>query len=486
MLTLTIAYRTLLRRKGRMALIGTLVAFGTFLLVFGGMFASSVARESRASIIDNFTGDFIVYSERSRNLPSPFAFTTPLPPIRDTERLANLLESLDGIESYTMYSQNYGLIQVEREGKKIDLPFIFYSVQPVSYGQVFSNVTMKTGSFYSLPTDAGGNVQRPGKAVPADSTGKGIVISRFQNEKYLENYGVSLREGEQVTLLGITEGGVNTVRTRLQGIFEPRRYRSVFDYINFMDAETYAGLYNFTGVSGLPEDFNLALEAVNAEAGLDESSLFDLGADDDFGRIDLSTLQEEALSGFTMVAVRLKDHGTMQAVMDRVLAEEGLEVKVADWKAASGFYAQISLALQAFIFLATGLIFLVVTMIFMNTLIINIVERTGEIGTMRALGADKSFVRGVFLAEALMLNTAAAIVAMAVSAAVTLAATAGGLPLPETVSQFLIGGGPLTMKLEPAPFVTALAAVVIISFLATVYPVSVATGITPLKAMNDR
>ena len=33
----------------------------------------------------------------------------------------------------------------------------------------------------------------------------------------------------------------------------------------------------------------------------------------------------------------------------------------------------------------------------MNTLIINIVERTGEIGTMRALGGEKRFVRRSFL-----------------------------------------------------------------------------------------
>ena len=37
----------------------------------------------------------------------------------------------------------------------------------------------------------------------------------------------------------------------------------------------------------------------------------------------------------------------------------------------------------------------------MNTLIISIVERTGEIGTMRALGGEKSFIRGLFLAETL-------------------------------------------------------------------------------------
>jgi putative ABC transport system permease protein len=159
---------------------------------------------------------------------------------------------------------------------------------------------------------------------------------------------------------------------------------------------------------------------------------------------------------------------------------------VARWDKASGFYAQISLALQAFIFLATGLIFLVVTMIFMNTLIINVVERTAEIGTMRAIGADKSFVRGVFLAETLILNISAAILAMLVSAVLLALAGKSGVPLPETVSQFLIGGGPLAIKVGVLPFIVALVTVVAVSVLATIYPVSVASSITPLKAMNDR
>jgi putative ABC transport system permease protein len=479
-LTLTIAFRTLLRRKGRMALIAALVGFGTFLIVFGGMFASSVARESRASIIGNFTGDFIVYADRSKSLPSPFAFSTPLPNIRDVARVSETLDSIEGIDSYARYSQNYGLIQVERDGKKLDLPFIFYAVEPESYRSVFSNVRMEDGSFFAIPERTPAVSPAAGNAASASSPG--IVISEYQNGQYRKNYGVTLEVGESVTLLGVTEGGVNTLRSSLLGIFEPVSYRSVFDYINYMDSTTYSGLYNFTGVQGLPDSFNDALAAAN----VDEDSLFELGGDDAFGKIDLGSLSAETLSGFTMIAVKLKDHGRVDEVIAGLTAVPGLGIKVAKWDKASGFYAQISSALQAFIFLATGLIFLVVTMIFMNTLIINVVERTSEIGTMRALGADKSFVRGVFLTETLILNVSAALVAMVVSAALLLVVTRTGLPLPETISQFLIGGGSLRMTIEPLPFVAALLTVVAVSVLATIYPVSVATAITPLKAMNDR
>jgi putative ABC transport system permease protein len=222
-----------------------------------------------------------------------------------------------------------------------------------------------------------------------------------------------------------------------------------------------------------------------AAASQNEDSIFALAGDSGSTKIDTAKLKSESLSGYTMIAVRLKDHAQLDRVMARVAAK-GLDVKVARWDEASGFFARISSALQAFIYFATALIFLVVSFIFMNTLIINIIERTGEIGTMRALGGEKSFIRGIFLSETLMLNVAASFVGIVVSLVLLLGFGKKGIPLPDTVSQFLIGGGNLPVSLGAAPFVLALAVVVVVSVIATLYPVRVATSITPLAAMSDR
>lgn len=477
MLTLKIALRTLLRRKGRAALIGSLVAFGTFLIVFGTTFTQSTAEASRASIIDNFTGDFIVYSAKSKELPSPFAFQTPLPNIQNIGAVEEFVRSLPEVESFVPYAQNYAIIQVEREGKKVDLPFIFYAVDPAPYRSMFRNADMKEGSFFGM--EAGGN---SGNSTEASIPTSGVLISEFQNAQYLKNYGVSLASGEKVTVLGITEGGVNTVPSRLSGIFEPQHYKNVFNYINFIDADTYAQLYNFTGVEALPDSFNAGLDA----AINDEDALFGLADDDGFGKLDLGSLQTASLSGATMIAVKLKDYRNLDPVMKAIRSEGDLGVKVASWKEASGIYATISSALQTFIILATGLIFLVVTLIFTNTLIINVVERTAEIGTMRAIGTDKSFIRGLFLTETLILNLTASFAAMLVSLIAILVLARTGIALPDTIAQFLVGGGKLPIRPMLLPFVEALVVVSLVSVLATLYPVRVATSITPLKAMNDK
>jgi putative ABC transport system permease protein len=460
--TLKIAFRSLMRRKSRVLLIGLLVVFGTFLLVFGETFTRSAKIASRASIINNFTGDFIVYSARSKEKPSPFAFQAPLPNIQDIAGITAFLEGQPEVDSVVPFAQNYSLISVRGPSGTIEMPFIFYAVPPVSYGKAFANARMLQGDWFA--------------------SGDGILISGYQNEQYKKRYNVTLSAGDTVTVLGLgSGGGVNALVTKVRGIFDPIYYKNVFNYINFIDVTSYSTLYNFTGVASgsLPAGLEKGLAAEG------DDSIFALAGDSAETKIDTSKLTAESLSGYTMIAVKLKDHAALAAVMARVEAK-GLPVKLARWDEASGFFASISSGLQAFIWFATALVFLVVSFIFTNTLIINIIERTGEIGTMRALGGEKRFIRGIFLSETLILNVAACLVGLLVSLVVILLFSRGGIPLPDTVSQYIVGGGNLPLSPGIVPFLLALAVVVVVSVIATLYPVRVATSVTPLAAMNDR
>ena len=75
---------------------------------------------------------------------------------------------------------------------------------------------------------------------------------------------------------------------------------------------------------------------------------------------------------------------------------------------------------------------------------------------------------------------------MAITLAIMIGLSKTGIPLPDTIAQFLVGGGRLPLEIRFMPFVQALAVVVGVSVLATLYPVKVATSITPLKAMSDK
>lgn len=464
---LTIALRSLARRKVRMGLIGLLVVLGTVLIVFGGTVAVSAKEGSRRAIIDHFTGDLVFYSARSKDLPSPFSFTTPLPPVDRVAELQDWLSARPEVRSVAGIAQNYGLISVAKDGKSLDLSFLFYAIDPVHYEASFHNLTITAGT---------------GLGPRGSETEAGILISNRQHAQYLEKYGIDLKPGDKVTLLSVTGGGaVNAVPSVVRGVFEPRFYANVFNYVNFMDIGTYGRLYNFTGVAAgsLPQEVDSAFQATS------EDAIFALAGTEAFATIDVGALESQNLTGYTMVSVSLRD-GVDPVRFSQAVADAGFAVKVAPWNKASSFFSSIADILQSVIWGMTLLIFLIVVFILMNTLIINVLERTSEIGTYRALGADRGFVSAIFVGESALLNFGAALVGIAVSLVLIAVVGPGGIALPELVSQYLVGGGPLRLVVTPGPFLTGVVLVFAVSILATLYPTRVAVSVPPVQALGGK
>lgn len=458
-----IALRSLSRRKIRMALIGSLVTIGTILIVFGGTLANSAKVGSREAIIKYFTGDLVLYSAKSKDVPSPFSFTTPLPLVENSMALLDYLAKDKNVASSVGIAQNFGLISVERDGRKMELPFQFYAVDPIRYRSTFDNMEVTAGSWFG-----------------EKENGSGVMISDDQASRFKARYGVELIPGEKITLLGLTGGGsVNSTSSVFRGTYQPRHYSNVFNYISFIDIKSYSALYNFTGVSALPSGVN------DAFAAQSDADIFNLAATDAFAQIDVTKLVSEELTGYTMIAVQLAP-GADSKLLLAGLAKDGFTVKSVPWNLASSFFANIADILQAVIFGITLLIFMIVVLILMNTLIINIIERTGEIGTLRAIGAEKNFVSAIFIWESLILNGIAAAAGILISLALMLGFGSRGLKLPDIVSQYLVGGGVLRILITPFPFISGLFLVLAVSFLATIYPTRVAVSVSPLTAMSGK
>jgi putative ABC transport system permease protein len=451
-----------------MATIGALVFLGTVVIIFGETFCLSAKHFSEASIINYFTGDIILFSTKSKEKPSPFSFSTPLPVIEQPHTIETWLDANRLVNSYVSIAQNYGLLSVEKNGKKTEVPFIFYAVDPARYKATFPNIAVVKGTFYT--GDSGNAVS-------------GVVLSDFQRNIYARNYSVEFNPGDRVTLLSLTDGGsVNAYPSKIIGIYEPKYYKNVFNYINFLDITSYSRLYNFTGVdtASLPSGFNRALAS-----GSDEE-IFGLANQKTFGEIDTRLLVSRELTGYTMIAIKLKN-GDSAASFIAGLNKAGLGVKSAGWKDASGFFSSVAIIIQSVIYGATFLIFLIVVFILMNTLIIGVLERTAEIGTLRAMGGEKGFITAMFIWESMLLNGAAALGGIIFSIGLILIVKlTGGIKLPDVMAQYLVGGGTLGLLLQARPFAEAVVVVVVVSLAATLYPISVATKISPLKAMSSK
>jgi len=126
----------------------------------------------------------------------------------------------------------------------------------------------------------------------------------------------------------------------------------------------------------------------------------------------------------------------------------------------------------------------VAIIIIMNTLVISVIERTGEIGTMRALGAQKRTVRRMFVFETVSISVVFGLIGVAVGAIVIGILNMTGVAAPNQFFEILFGGEVLHPALPLSSLLYALGIIVLIGIVASLYPVAVALKIQPIQAIQ--
>ena len=235
---------------------------------------------------------------------------------------------------------------------------------------------------------------------------------------------------------------------------------------------------------GSDELFDFSDDAV-LEGGLVESDLDNL-----LGDTSLRDKLNMTDDGAGHYAVLKLDNPSAAPVfiaqLNLMFAQKGLNVKAIDWKAASYDFASTADMLSGIFTILIVLLAVVVFIVIMNTLIVSVIERTGEIGTMRALGAGRSFIRKLFFTESISITLLASIAGTILALAVSAIVNAIGFSVSNTVAKLLLGGGSVSITPTASSILATVIVILIGSAAANLYPVSVALKITPLKAMNQQ
>jgi ABC-type lipoprotein release transport system permease subunit len=176
---------------------------------------------------------------------------------------------------------------------------------------------------------------------------------------------------------------------------------------------------------------------------------------------------------------------TIEAMQARLDAE-GLGLRVVDWQAASGLVGQLLLVLRVVLTLAVIIIFIVALVIITNTLVMTTMDRTTEIGTMRAIGAQRGFVVWLFVVETLALGVFAGGLGAASASALILWLGQVGVPAVADILVLVFAGRHLYPQVAPANVGLGLASILVISLAATLYPAFLATRVPPVVAMQGK
>src|SRR5208283_2413393 len=116
----------------------------------------------------------------------------------------------------------------------------------------------------------------------------------------------------------------------------------------------------------------------------------------------------------------------------------GQKLDVTNWEDEIAFVQWTLTAVTWLSYVLIGILLTIIAVGIMNTLWIAIRERTREIGTLRAIGMQRTRVLAMFLVEAFSLSLAAAVVGAVLGLLVCAAINAAHLHAPITVQLFLM------------------------------------------------
>jgi putative ABC transport system permease protein len=131
---------------------------------------------------------------------------------------------------------------------------------------------------------------------------------------------------------------------------------------------------------------------------------------------------EHKVTGIVLQLHRSEDVPAVKARLQEIIAANHLDLEVRDFRDLSPFYVQV-VAMFGTIFVFISVVMgVIVLFAVVNTMTMNVMERTNEIGTIRAMGVRRRGVRMQSILEGALIGalgaTFGAIVALAIGAAV--------------------------------------------------------------------
>ncbi len=327
-----------------------------------------------------------------------------------------------------------------------------------------------------------------------------------------------VRMGDSLTITTLDRSGYLTnVLVKVYGTYKFKGLeKSVLAGVyNVVDLMTFRDLYGY-----MTEDRREEIERLQDDAGVEryeredaEDALFggddtetievvDAMGFDEFAGIDMTDggkrydaelmsrvyTQAEIEDGVVIqAAVRLDSMERVDEAMSEIQARldaAGMNAKVVDWRSASGLVGQFIGVIWAVLVSAIFIIFLVALVIINNSMVMATLDRTREIGAMRAMGAQKRYIFSMLVIESLVLGFGFGLIGVLVGTGLILVLGQVGIPAFSDELYFIFAGPALYPVLKAAHFLLAFVVVLMVVVASVFYPARLAMKVQPVEAMG--
>ncbi|MBI4352085.1 MAG: FtsX-like permease family protein [Elusimicrobia bacterium] len=498
-LILTIAWRNILRHKGKSLVIGVILFTGAFLMTVGNGVISGMAAGIEKNIIDGFMGDLVLIS--------------------DAQKSDNILLPMMGasIEPVTAYREIKGILAAQPYVKRF-LPV------GKNLAMVLDESTTAPGYAYLLGADFGeyrkmfpdnftvleGSYPAPGE--------RALLVPTFARDEFYDFYNIwflpaggrvvkenlkkealanfpTLNLSTSVVMMGMTSGlnTTNDIRFPVTGINRYGALNQIFGHFCLVDIESYRECLGYFTAADMAAQVPREEKKLLELEGSDLDSMFGgeemiVSTAKKAPKLKAEAPKEAKLAGdgvYNAVFIKLnegEDYGKALKELNKALAGKG--VRAVTWNKASGPIGGMALIIKGALFLFVMLLFCVAVIIIVNTLTMAALERAPEIGMMRAIGAQKTFIAGMFLGETAVLSAVFGGLGVLAGIAAVKIIPLLKINTKNDMLQLLYGGNFFNPLLSLPDIALTALQLLFVTVVAALYPMRVAVNITPLDAVS--
>lgn len=493
MILARMAYGNIFLHKAKSVLLGTIMCLGIAILFVGNSLIDTAIGGLRRMFVEGYTGDVMV--------TGPTSFPTTI-----FGETAGGEEVIPHIAKFSSYVERFA----SDKDVAAALPMLSGQVamglgeQVIGRGSAFGVDIAAYRSFFS------GNLTLSEGAWPAEGDQSWIIISEVSAAMLSRAAGRKIGPGEKIILSALGDTAGTVIReVKVAGVVRFNQSSQELARISLVDADTMRDLLGFAslrdGAVTLTPEQQAFVADFNPDSLFGEGAATGLFADESAAPVAAAAARaatptaaaqqpapkaSAALApepAWQFILIKLAPKANARRFIAGLQAfSKGMEQDdhVQDWIAGAGAVARTAVTIRFVFYLMVTIVAVVVIMITMNVLVVSISERVPEIGTLRALGARKRFIRRMILLETSFLAVIAGVAGLVIGLAILLILRKSGIQAPNLFFEAIFAGRKLVPVISPMAAFNAFLWIFATSILSSLYPIALALRIKPVVAMQ--
>ena len=504
-LIIKIAWRNIMRHRGKSLIIGSILFFGALVMTMGNGVISGMDAGLRETIVNSFTGDIVLVSEKQESDNVFLEFMgKAIAPINNYVEIKKVLSEQPYVERALPAGKNLAMVLNDQENGMPGNAYLI-GVDFEKYQAMFpGNIKLVEGRFLHKG-EAGALVPSGARKDFVAYTNiwfmaEGTVLDSSLLPKEVKPDYANLIPKTNAVLMGFNEdNSTSDIRLGIKGIIQYKALNSLWGQFVIIDIESYRRCLGYFAAAdkvemSADERKLFAMDSDNMDALFTSEAVEMANAAAPAGKTakesragEVKKAADVDAGAYNLVFVLLKkgaDPSKAVTKLNAVFKEKKLGMRAIPWKKALGVVGSMATLIKAALFVFVMFLFFVAIIIIVNTLSMAAIERTTEIGMMRAVGAKKGFITTMFLAETAMLSFVFGGAGIVLGLIGVNILSLAHFTSTNDMVQLFFGGDTFRPLLTVVDIILTIIQLTIVTLIAVIYPTRVAQGITPLDAVQ--